>query len=93
MPVRTCIGCRSRTVRPSLVRVVAKNSKLVVDLSATQPGRGAWIHPSVDCVERAVRRRAFGRALNHTTSLDMAEALRELTGREPHPGSRCNETD
>ncbi len=93
LPVRTCIGCRSRAVRSSLVRVVAKNSTLVVDLSAAQPGRGAWIHPRVICVERAVRCRAFGRALKHTTTLDTAEALRELAGRESHPGSRCTETD
>lgn len=86
MPVRTCIGCRSRADWFSLVRVVAKNSRLVVDLSAAQPGRGAWIHLSVDCIDRAVRRRAFGRALKHTTTLDTAEALRELTSRVLQPG-------
>ncbi len=93
MPVRTCVGCRSRAVRSSLVRVIAKNSRLVVDFSATEPGRGAWIHPSVDCIDRAVRRRAFGRALKCTATLDVVGALHELIGRDDHPESRRSETD
>lgn len=27
------------------------------------PGRGAWLHPSTTCLEQAVRRKAFTRAL------------------------------
>ncbi|WP_084697024.1 YlxR family protein [Glaciibacter superstes] len=67
-PVRTCIGCRSRAPRSSLLRVVARESELVVDETATLPGRGAWLHPTVSCFQDAVRRRAFGRALRVTGS-------------------------
>ncbi|MGO4594443.1 YlxR family protein [Leifsonia sp. 2TAF2] len=62
-PVRTCVGCRSRAPRSSLLRVVAQESELVVDPSATLPGRGAWLHPVDGCLDLAVKRRAFGRAL------------------------------
>ncbi|HJQ01869.1 MAG TPA: YlxR family protein [Jatrophihabitans sp.] len=34
------------------------------------PGRGAWLHPDPACVERAERRRAFGRALRRSVPLD-----------------------
>jgi predicted RNA-binding protein YlxR (DUF448 family) len=34
-----------------------------IDYRKTLPGRGAWLHPSADCVEAAVRRKAFSRAL------------------------------
>jgi hypothetical protein len=30
-------------------------------------GRGAWLHPSQKCLTLAVKRRAFGRALNGAT--------------------------
>ncbi|MGJ4843026.1 YlxR family protein [Leifsonia sp. Le1] len=69
-PVRTCVGCRSRAPRSSLLRVVAQNSKLVVDHSATLPGRGAWLHPVVGCLDKALQRRAFGRALKVDGMLD-----------------------
>lgn len=62
-PVRTCLGCRQRAPRASLVRVVARDGMAAVDAAARLPGRGAWVHPDSGCVENAIRRRAFGRAL------------------------------
>ncbi|MCD2443874.1 YlxR family protein [Agromyces sp. SYSU K20354] len=62
-PVRTCIGCRSRSPRSSLLRVVTQNSHVIADDSAVLPGRGAWLHPTLECYRLAVRRRAFTRAL------------------------------
>ena len=65
-PVRTCLGCRQRVPRSSLVRVVARDGRAVVDTAARLPGRGAWVHPQSECIENAVKRRAFGRALRLT---------------------------
>jgi predicted RNA-binding protein YlxR (DUF448 family) len=62
-PVRTCLGCRQRDIRSSLVRVVARDGEAVVDQSAALPGRGAWVHPTGECVTTAIKRKAFGRAL------------------------------
>ncbi|KQT00979.1 nucleic-acid-binding protein [Cellulomonas sp. Leaf395] len=36
---------------------------LLVDVGRRMPGRGAWLHPDPGCLEKAERRRAFGRAL------------------------------
>jgi predicted RNA-binding protein YlxR (DUF448 family) len=36
---------------------------IVPDPRGRLPGRGAWVHPVVGCVELAERRRAFARAL------------------------------
>jgi len=70
-PVRTCVGCRARAPRSSLLRVVARNGVLVADEKAVLPGRGAWVHDTDACVETATRRRAFGRALRVSSPLDM----------------------
>jgi len=78
-PVRTCIGCRSRASRSSLLRVVAQDSVLVVDETATFPGRGAWLHPTVACFQEATKRRAFGRALRVTSPLDANQLENRLT--------------
>ncbi|MES1170320.1 MAG: YlxR family protein [Leifsonia sp.] len=62
-PVRTCLGCRQRAPRSSLVRVVARDGRAVVDSAARLPGRGAWVHPDRECVASALQRKALSRAL------------------------------
>ena len=64
-PVRTCVGCRATGPRSALLRVVVDRTSLVlvVDVARRMPGRGAWLHPDPGCLEKAERRRAFGRAL------------------------------
>ncbi|MCR2801550.1 MULTISPECIES: YlxR family protein [unclassified Microbacterium] len=68
--VRTCVGCRARALRTTLTRVVAVDLQVVVDERGSMPGRGAWVHPTSECVDAAIRRRAFGRALRVSGSLD-----------------------
>ena len=69
-PVRTCVACRARAPRSSLLRVVARNGELVADEGAVLPGRGAWVHDTNECIDTAIRRRAFGRALRVSGVLD-----------------------
>ncbi|WP_374977602.1 YlxR family protein [Microbacterium trichothecenolyticum] len=68
--VRTCVGCRTRALRSTLLRVVSIDSHLVVDERASMPGRGAWVHETQECVDAAIRRRAFVRALRVSGPLD-----------------------
>ena len=67
---RTCVGCRQRSQRADLLRVVSNSSVLVFDPNKTMPGRGAWIHPSSDCLTLAIQRNAFGRALRLGKQID-----------------------
>lgn len=39
------------------------------------PGRGAWLHPDVACLDLALRRKAFARALRAEVHVDV-ELLR-----------------
>jgi predicted RNA-binding protein YlxR (DUF448 family) len=76
-PVRTCLGCRDRAPQAELLRVVADAGSVRVDVRRTLPGRGGYLHPDADCLSRAVRRRAFGRALR--VEVDTAAAGRVLS--------------
>ena len=71
-PVRTCLGCRRRDEQPRLLRVVADGTSVLVDPGRRAPGRGAYVHPDPGCVAKAVKRRAFGRALR--SPVDVAAA-------------------
>jgi uncharacterized protein len=77
--IRTCVGCGTRAAKSDLLRVVAVDGEIVADPAARRPGRGAYLHPSLDCVERARRRRAIPRALRVTGPLADGELVRYLT--------------
>ncbi len=81
-PVRTCLGCRQRAPRSSLVRVVAIDGSVVVDALSRFPGRGAWVHRTRDCVETATVRRAWARALRVAGPLDADSVLATISSSE-----------
>ncbi|QDQ14014.1 YlxR family protein [Streptomyces spectabilis] len=72
-PERTCVGCRERAAKSELLRIVATEGVCVPDPSGTLPGRGAYVHPALVCLDLAVRRRAFPRAFRLQGPLDTAE--------------------
>lgn len=80
-PERTCVGCRKRSVKAGLLRVVVIEGRCVPDLRGTLPGRGAYVHAIPGCVDLAVRRRAFLRAFRRRKGsgpLDTAEVERHV---------------
>jgi uncharacterized protein len=79
-PVRTCIGCGARAAKHDLVRLVAAGDQIVPDITARQPGRGAYLHPSLACLERAQRRKAFSRALRLPAPLPASKVTDYLSG-------------
>jgi predicted RNA-binding protein YlxR (DUF448 family) len=86
-PVRTCIGCRERELAVDLLRVVAVSNgsgeyAVTVDQTGNLPGRGAWLHPGDRCLQAAIRRRAFGRALRITGSPDTSAVVENVRAQE-----------
>ncbi|GAA3295303.1 YlxR family protein [Streptomyces cinereospinus] len=79
-PERTCVGCRERAAKTELLRIVAIEDACVPDPRGTLPGRGAYVHPAVVCLDQAIRRRVFTRALRAPGALD-TKALRRYVER------------
>jgi len=50
----------------------------VVDGGARLGGRGAWVHPTSQCVSRALTRKAFARALRVDGPVDVGAVARWL---------------
>ncbi|MFF3616486.1 YlxR family protein [Streptomyces sp. NPDC002580] len=69
-PERTCVGCRERAAKRDLLRIVAVEGECVPDPRGTLPGRGAYVHSALVCLDQAVRRRAIPRALRAQGPLD-----------------------
>ncbi|MBW0093179.1 YlxR family protein [Pseudonocardia sp. KRD-184] len=87
-PVRTCVGCRTRSQADDLLRVVAEHGALVPDPRRRFPGRGAWLHPDPECLHRAERRSAFPRALRVPGPLDTTAVRTHLDGAGAVTGAR-----
>lgn len=93
-PVRTCTGCRGRDAKQHLVRIAVARGRPIVDLRQRQPGRGAYVHPRPECVDRALARGNIGRALrtpvdpSHTSALrqSLASMIESCAPGGPSPG-------
>jgi predicted RNA-binding protein YlxR (DUF448 family) len=93
-PVRMCVGCRTRAPQSDVVRVVARLREVdgspewfaSLDPDRRLPGRGAYLHRSLTCLELAERRRALPRALRLGGGLDVSAVrveMHELVGQQP----------
>jgi uncharacterized protein len=91
-PVRTCVGCGARAVKSDLLRLVASGDEIVPDAEGRRPGRGAYLHPTRGCFEKAQRRRALTRALRKPGPLGTGRLAEYLGLLEPgSPG--CGRPD
>src|SRR5512133_4350652 len=53
-PTRTCVGCRKPGDPNQLVRMVLSQEGVVgFDLAGGATGRGAWVHPTEPCLQKA----------------------------------------
>ena len=78
---RRCIATGEIHDRARLVRlVVGPNGELVPDVAARLPGRGLWLTPRRDIVERAVVKRLFARAARRLVAVpaDLADRIEAL---------------
>lgn len=63
-PVRTCTGCRQEKNKKDLIRIVRnKEGKVFVDLTGKLNGRGAYICPNVECLQKAIGNRGLEKTL------------------------------
>lgn len=75
-PARTCVGCRARSGKPGLIRLVRTPEGVRVDREGRAPGRGAYVHADPACCEAAFRRGGLARALRTVLSPEEASTLR-----------------
>ncbi len=98
-PIRTCIGCRKKREKSSLIRFAfTLDGGIQLDRRQRLPGRGAYVCPDVACLEKAWGKKAFARALKIAPSRqkhldqDSLERLKvEMASLLPGDKDRCKE--
>ena len=64
IPQRQCMGCRERKEKRQLIRVVRKtDGSVCVDFSGKVSGRGAYICPDKNCLNKALKSKSLERSL------------------------------
>ena len=76
IPQRTCVACREVNEKRSLIRIVKSPEGVCVDPTGRMSGRGAYLHDSKECWEKALKHGILARALKTTISESEMEALR-----------------
>ena len=77
-PVRTCLGCGEPKEKKSLVRIVrTPEGEILVDLTGKKSGRGAYICPRRECLEKAKKAKRLERSLSCEIPDEIYERLSE----------------
>lgn len=63
IPQRTCVACREVNDKRSLIRIVRTAEGVVVDPGGKLSGRGAYLHASKECREKALSKGILARSL------------------------------
>ena len=75
IPQRTCVACREVNEKRSLIRLVRTPDGVVIDTTGRLPGRGAYLHDSKECWEKALKRGVLARSLKTEISQENMEIL------------------
>ena len=89
IPQRTCIGCREVNEKKTLIRIVRTAEGVCIDPTGRKPGRGAYLHDTKDCWEKALKRGALGRALKTEISPEEIETLQTHAAALPESGTEA----
>ena len=64
IPQRQCMGCRERKAKKDMIRVVrGTDGTVMLDFGGKLNGRGAYICPDPNCLEKARKSKALERSL------------------------------
>ena len=78
IPQRTCMGCQTKKDKRDLVRIVrSPEGEISVDLTGKKPGRGAYICPALECLNKVVKSKRLERSLETAISQEIYEKLKE----------------
>lgn len=92
LPSRTCLGCRRTRLQAALVRVTRlTDGTVAVDGGRRAAGRGAYVCPEDECLERGLSRGRLSHAFRKPSeaSPNLAMAVRVAARGEAAGARRC----
>ena len=76
VPMRKCVGCQEMKSKKEMIRVLkTSEEEFVLDATGKKNGRGAYICPSKECFEKAVKSKGLERSFKHSIPKEVYEKL------------------
>ncbi|MDO4546178.1 MAG: YlxR family protein [Bacillota bacterium] len=80
IPMRRCAGCMESKPKSQLIRIAGYEGRVTLDPTGKAKGRGVYLCPDRDCMEKAKKKRALQRSLGMEVSgEDMERIFQELS--------------
>ncbi len=78
IPERMCVGCQEMKPKKLLIRVVRTPEETVeIDRTGKRSGRGAYICPNKECLDKAFKGKRLEKSLKHAITKEIKESLLE----------------
>ncbi len=76
IPIRTCIGCGEKKPKREMIRIVCQDENIFIDPTGKASGRGAYVCVNLNCLEEAIKKKAFSHALKYHIPSEVLEKLK-----------------
>ncbi|WP_042317338.1 RNase P modulator RnpM [Desulfofarcimen acetoxidans] len=78
IPQRMCVGCQEMKPKKEMIRVVkTPENSIEIDPTGKRAGRGAYVCPSLECLQKAIKARRLEKALHHSVSPEIIDVLKQ----------------
>lgn len=81
IPLRKCVACNESKPKKELIRVVRNTDGIVeVDLTGKKNGRGAYICPDLNCLEKVKKNKRLSKTLETEIPNEVFDQLYDIIG-------------
>lgn len=79
IPLRKCVACNEGKPKKELIRIVRNtDGKVEVDLTGKMNGRGAYICPDLNCLEKVKKSKRLSKVLETEVTDEVYNRLYEI---------------
>jgi len=80
-PQRACIGCGRMRDKKDLIRILkTPEEDFIIDASGRKNGRGAYLCPDSECLDKAIRNHGLERSFKMAVPQEVYDKIREEFG-------------
>ena len=78
IPLRQCVGCYEMKSKKEMIRILkTADEGVIIDTTGRKNGRGAYICPDSECLEKAIKSKGIEKSLKIAISNDVYDSLKE----------------
>ena len=76
VPMRKCVGCQEMKSKKEMIRIIRNTEgEFQLDATGKKNGRGAYICPTRDCMQAAIKNHGLERSFSQAIPQEVYEAL------------------